>query len=449
MHVEQRREQAKQIWWAGVRAAQPASCIPAALEALRPLLQNQRPVLVIGGGKAGAAMGLATERWLLENGIPEARIHGWINVPEGSSPSNLNRVHLHPARPPGVNFPTPTAAAGTLRLLELIDQAPHDAVILCLISGGGSALLTAPVPGVPLEEKIRISQQLSAAGASIQQLNCVRKHLSQIKGGGLAQRCFARPTHRLLISLIISDVIGDPLDVIASGPTAPDPTTFRQAVSILDEFKLGDVTPPSVFRYLQAGAAGLVPETLKAPPRQEPQVLHRIIANNRCALDAASRAAHELGYRVLHLGDMLAGDTLDLAEHFIHHWPQWQAQRPLCVLSGGETTVRLPAHPGKGGRNQSLALALLSKLDAAQLDNVVVLCGGTDGEDGPTDAAGAIADIATLHRAQQLGLDPLTFLDRHDAYSYFDATGGLFRTGLTDTNVMDLRVFLFNGQVDP
>jgi glycerate-2-kinase len=200
--------------------------------------------------------------------------------------------------------------------------------------------------------------------------------------------------------------------------------------------------PESVVAYLRAGAEGKQPETLKTIPRPEPQLVHRVIANNRLALDAAVKEARSLEYEVVDLGDTLAGDTTELARHLAGRFPEWRKGRPLCVLSGGETTVSLPPLPGKGGRNQSMALALVTLLGPAGLQDVTILCGGTDGEDGPTDAAGAFADTDVVARAQARGLEANAHLAQQDAYPYFEATGGLFRTGLTETNVMDLRVFL-------
>jgi hydroxypyruvate reductase/glycerate 2-kinase len=242
--------------------------------------------------------------------------------------------------------------------------------------------------------------------------------------------------------LIISDVIGDPLDVIASGPTAPDPTTFAQALEVLHELGVASRAPESVMRYLHAGRDGKMSETLKSSPRPEPGLMNRVIANNRLALDAAGARARHLGYEVVDLGDKLAGDTLELAKQFAARFEDWRKQAPVCVLSGGETTVRLPSAHGKGGRNQSMALALMESLGPAGLKAATILCGGTDGEDGPTDAAGAFADDMVRDESAQLGLNPSQALFQHDAYPFFEATGGLFRTGLTNTNVMDLRVFL-------
>ncbi len=445
VHLE-RRQAAQEIWRAGVAAVQPKSCIPQALNDLAGLVQGwsaERQYVVIGGGKAGAAMGQAVVEFLSSRGAHPDNIRGWLNVPEEPGLPHLQSITLHPARPAGVNFPTPAAVAGTLQMLQMVDAAPSDALVLCLVSGGGSALLTAPVPEVPLADKVQVSKQLSAAGASIGQLNAVRKHLSQIKGGGLAQRCF-RPgvSARQLISLIISDVIGDPLDVIASGPTAPDPTTFEEALTVLDQLGIRSHIPPSVEQYLSRGHMSLHPETMKSLPAPEPLLIHRIIANNQMAQQAAGQRAMQLGYPVIHWGDQWAGDTSELAHVFVQRLKTGELPRPACILSGGETTVRLPTHPGKGGRNQNLALAMLDSLGQEGLRNITLLCGGTDGEDGPTDAAGAFSDLGTWNQAHRLKLKSSAFLARCDAYPYFEATGSLFRTGLNQTNVMDLRVFL-------
>lgn len=447
------RKQAEAIWRAGVAAVQPSHCIPAELEQLRKTCGNwspQRRYLVIGGGKAGAAMAQATERFLLQQRIPPSHITGWVNVPEGSSPDKLQCIHLHPARPPGFNFPTPEAVAGTEAMLKLLDDAPSDVIVLCLISGGGSAILCAPT--VPLEDKLNVSKQLSGAGASIRELNTVRKHLSHFKGGQLAARCFANHPTRQLISLIISDVIGDPLDVIASGPTAVDPTTFHSAMLVLRQKKLLEKVPGSVMDYLQAGVVGMKPETLKAAPAPEPQLLHRLVASNQKAIDAAARHAEKLGYQVIEYADQREHDTLTQAAYFADQVISQDREQPLCLLSGGESTVKLPSNPGKGGRNQSFALAFLLQLDALlhhdrkAWKGITALFAGTDGEDGPTDAAGAFADSAVLDAAKKMQLTPQTNLDNHDAYPFFDATKSLFRTGLTETNVMDLRVILLNAQ---
>jgi glycerate 2-kinase len=276
-------------------------------------------------------------------------------------------------------------------------------------------------------------------------MNCVRKHLSRFKGGRLAQAFAERGCP--LYSLVVSDVIGDPLDVIASGPTAADPTTFADALAVLDHYGLTGQTPSAVLEHLRRGTAGAFPETLKALPES---VHNLILGNNAGALTAAARRAGELGYPVVNLGSFIDGETRHVAAVFAGTVRSIRAdgqpvRPPVCILSGGETTVTLTGDHGRGGRNQEFVLAAALKLGTAGLRDVVVLSGGTDGEDGPTDAAGAVADADTLLRAAARRLDAAAFLARHDAYPFFDAVGGLLKTGLTHTNVMDVRVLLVGG----
>ena len=276
-------------------------------------------------------------------------------------------------------------------------------------------------------------------------MNAVRKHLSRIKGGRLAQAFRGRT----LFSLIISDVVGDPLDVIASGPTAADPTTFAGALAVLEKYRLirgstASQVPASVVHYLEEGAAGRKPETLKVLPTN---IHNDVIGNGIKAVTAARVKANDLGYRVLNLGAYVEGETRDVGLVFAGLVRSIRADAqplpsPVCILSGGETTVTLGEHHGVGGRNQEFVLAAINKLGRPGLKGVVVLSGGTDGEDGPTDAAGAVADEHTLQRSETQALDPAVFLARHDAYGFFAATGDLLKTGLTQTNVMDVRVIL-------
>jgi hydroxypyruvate reductase/glycerate 2-kinase len=326
-----------------------------------------------------------------------------------------------------------------------VEEAQPGDVGLCLLSGGGSALLPAPVAGVSLADKQAVTRQLHACGATIDEMNCVRKHLSRIKGGRLAQAFAQRGVP--VFSLIISDVIGDPLDVIASGPTAPDPTTFGDARAVLARHGLLDRVPESVRTHLQRGEAGEVPDTPKALPAG---VHNQVLGNNQRSLAASAGVAAELGYRVLNLGSFVEGETRQVALVLAGLIRSIRVDGvpfapPVCVLSGGETTVTLGAAAGKGGRNQEFVLAVLAKLGRRGMAGVVVLSGGTDGEDGPTDAAGAVADEGTLQRAQAKGLQTEPYLEKHDAYTFFDATGDLLRTGLTQTNVMDVRVVLMTG----
>jgi hydroxypyruvate reductase/glycerate 2-kinase len=293
---------------------------------------------------------------------------------------------------------------------------------------------------VTLAEKQQVTRLLHECGATINEMNTVRKHLSRCKGGRLAQAFAGRSLH----SLIISDVVDDHLDVIASGPTAADPTTFTDALAVLRAFQLTNQVPAAVLNYLARGARGEVPETMKTLPAN---VHNHIIGNNARALAAARTRAEELGYRVLDLGPGIQGETQTVAGALAETVRCIQASRqpgaaPVCVLSGGETTVTLPPDHGLGGRNQELVLAMLILLGPKGLNEAAVLSGGTDGEDGPTDAAGALADQGTWERAVQQGLSPAEFLERHDAYHFFAATGDLLQTGLTHTNVMDIRVIL-------
>lgn len=447
------REHALELFRAAVDAVRPEPLVRAALEG--PALDRAPRVLVVGAGKAGAGMAAGLEAALAHR---LDSVSGLINVPEGVR-AELKRVRLHAARPAGANEPTAAGVAGAEEMLRLLSSAGPDDVAVCLLSGGGSALLPAPAEGVSLEDKLAVTKLLHRSGATIDEMNCVRKHLSRVKGGRLAQAF--RGTR--LISLIISDVVGDPLDVIASGPTAPDPTTFAEALAVFDKFALRAGAPPAVLRHLEAGARGERPETPKALPAH---VENRVIGSNRVALDAAKHAAERLGYRVLDLGSFVEGETRDVATAVAGVVRSIRAHGvplapPACVLLGGETTVTLsgevgaPAtaeiakqvrpvadQTGKGGRNQEFALALLLKLGAQGMRGVTVLSAGTDGEDGPTDAAGAVADGRTLDALVQHQLDPHDFLRRHDAYTLFDRTGGLLRTGLTGTNVMDVRAVL-------
>ncbi|MFM8273526.1 MAG: glycerate kinase, partial [Gemmata sp.] len=386
-------------------------------------------VIAVGAGKAGPGMALGLEAALAGR---LDTVEGVVNVPEGVTAA-LKKIRIHAARPQGVNEPTAAGVAGAEQMLRLLQSAGPEDVAVCLLSGGGSALLPAPVEGVSLADKLAITKLLHRSGATIDEMNCVRKHLSRVKGGRLADAFRGKR----LLSLVISDVVGDPLDVIASGPTAPDPTTFAVALEVLRKFDLLAAAPRAVLEYLEHGSEGKHPETLKALPAN---VENRIIGSNRVALHAAKRCAEELGYRVLDLGSFVEGETRHVATAVAGVargvvCDGTPVQPPACILLGGETTVTLGNNPGKGGRNLEFVLAVLAKLGAA-IARVTVLSGGTDGEDGPTDAAGAVADANTPRAEAQC------YLDRHDAYTFFDRAGGLIKCGLTGTNVMDVRVIL-------
>jgi len=371
---------------------------------------------------------------------------GWVNVPDDCvdfrESAGPTRIHLHGARPAGVNEPTPQGGAGAERILQLVQSLAPDDLCLCLISGGGSALLPAPAAGITLEDKLAVTRHLSAAGANIQQLNIVRKQLSRIKGGGLVRVCAANR----LIALIISDVLGDPLEIIASGPTVADPSTPRQALEILEQFEARQAgVSDRVFQYLEkaAGQSG-------SPERAATcHVTNLVIGNIATAVEAAGRFAERRGYvtrtvALQHLegeaeqvGRELAGEALRMRSR--------GGRR--CLVHGGEPTVKLvdSSRRGLGGRNQQLVLAALEYLadrcgDAAH--GLTLLSGGTDGEDGPTDAAGAVLDEAVLAGAAAQQLAASDHLARNDAYHFFQPLGALIHTGPTHTNVCDLRVIL-------
>jgi glycerate 2-kinase len=428
------RDDALAIWKAGVAAVHAGDLARRALTDID--LGAAKRVAVVGAGKATTAMAVAAEEIL-----GDRIVVGWVNVPDATV-RPLRRVHVHGARKLPDNRPTAEGVEGSKRILEIARSLAADDLLLVLLSGGGSALLPLPVESVTLEEKLAVTKLLQESGATIDEMNCVRKHLSQIKGGRLAQATRAR-----VVTLIVSDVIGDPIDVIASGPTAPDTTTFADALAVVERLRLVDDLPRSAAAHLRAGAAGAVEDT---PKTLAAHVNNLVIGNNVRALRAAQSAAERLRYAGVKLDGptcVLDGDTRAAAVAvggLIRDLADFLPRKRLCVVTTGETTVTLPPDHGKGGRNQEFALAVLDALGPDGLAGVCVLCGGTDGEDGPTDAAGAFIDEEVARAASAKGLDPADFLRRHDAYTFFDAVGGLVRTGPTDTNVMDLRVVLID-----
>lgn len=441
---DQHYENALAIWHTAVAAANPKSLLQRTLtenqHGLMDALAHAKRIVVVGGGKAGSAMAMSAEE-LLPQYLD--KMTGIVNVPAPSSQQilpDLKKIKLHVARPAGSNQPTADGVVGSEAMLELIKNCQDDDVALCLLSGGGSALLPAPAPGISLSDKQEVTQLLHKCGATINEMNCVRKHLSAIKGGRLAQSF----TGKKLYSLIISDVIGDPLDVIASGPTAIDPTTFVDAMSVLEKYDLMGRISDSLRQHLEVGSYGKLVETAKELPENIHNV---IIGNNVMALECAHEKARSLGYHVLNLGSYIEGETSEVAKVFAGIIRSIREQEipnspPVCVLSGGETTVTLGKQHGLGGRNQELVLAMLCHLGKERMNGICLLSGGTDGEDGPTDAAGAIASVRTLANAEKLQINPKNYLNDHDAYNFFSQTNGLVQTGLTNTNVMDVRVCL-------
>lgn len=453
------RDDARAIWQAGVQAVHSDRLVQHAVQVRGdqlivgderlPLTEIGR-IVVVGCGKAGAGMAAGLEAALGERVMDDKRLTGWINVPDdcvggpgdGMAFRPTARIHLHGARPPGVNEPTPQGAAGAERILELVQSlAPHD-LCLCLISGGGSALLPAPAEGITLDDKLAVTRHLSAAGANIQQLNTVRKQLSRIKGGGLARACAAGR----LIALIISDVLGDPLETIASGPTVPDSSTPQQALEILEQDGARQAgVSDRVFRYLQqaVGRSG-------APASQTRcDVTNLVIGNIATAVAAAGQEAQRRGYTTRTVAlQQLEGAAEQVGRQLAAEAIRMRSDGGRrCLVHGGEPTVKLvdSSRRGLGGRNQQLVLAAVEYLadqcgDSAR--GLALLSGGTDGEDGPTDAAGAVLDEAVLAGAAAQQLAASDYLARNDAYHFFQPLGALIQTGPTHTNVCDLRVVL-------
>lgn len=434
------RKDAMAIFRAALEAADPVEAVGRHLRleggALvagrrRYRLDAFRNLYVLGAGKASATMAVAVERLLRQ------RIRGGLINTKYGHLARLRRIELNECGHP---VPDENGVRGAERIAELARRAGADDLIICLISGGASALMPLPAAPVTLEEKQAATRLLLACGANIHELNCLRKHLSAVKGGQLAR--LAAPA--TLVALMLSDVIGDDLDVIGSGPTAPDRSTFGAACGVLEKYDLLERVPASVRERLEAGARGEIPETPKPGDAIFERTQNLIVGSNRLAVDAAARTARRLGYKTLVLSTMIEGETREVARmHAAIAKEILHSGRPLrppaCVISGGETTVTLRGE-GLGGRNQEFVLA--AALDLAGLAPLVVLSGGTDGTDGPTDAAGAIADGATLTRAAGLGLEARRYLDRNDSYRFFQPLGDLLVTGPTGTNVMDVRVML-------
>jgi glycerate 2-kinase len=314
-------------------------------------------------------------------------------------------------------------------------------LLIVAVSGGSSALLSAPLKPLQLEEKQQTTEQLLRAGATINELNAVRKHISDLKGGRLIQ--LARPA--TVLGLLLSDVIGDPIDVIGSGLTAPDSSTYADALGIVRRYKLEEKLPSSTLDVLQRGVDGAIPET---PKKDDPifQHVHNIVVgSNALALDAAAARARELGYQVSVLSSAIEGEARELARGHVEllkdklQASDARSGESICILSGGEPTVTVTG-AGKGGRNQEFALSAAIAMEG--FAEGLVLSAGTDGTDGPTDAAGALATGDTVSRARALGLEPEVSLEHNDSYQFFDALGDLVKTGPTGTNVMDIHIML-------
>jgi hydroxypyruvate reductase len=394
-------------------------------------LEDYERIHVIGAGKAGAPMARAMEEIL-----GDRLTSGRITVKYGHTVP-LEKVVTKEAGHP---IPDEQGIAGAEEIMRVANEAGESDLVFCVISGGGSALLVSPAEGINLQEKQAVTSELLACGASIEEINTVRKHLSGVKGGQLARACWPAT----VVTLILSDVVGDPLDVIASGPTVPDTSSFEECLEIVKRYELAGKLPASVMKRIEGGANGTVPETPKEGEEVFERVQNEIVGNSLSAVLSASRKAESLGYTPLILSTRIEGETREVAHVHAAIFREvlttgLPLKPPACILSGGETTVTLKGQ-GKGGRNQEFSLAVALHIQGQ--DRIFFLSGGTDGTDGPTDAAGAFADGTTIARARSLGLDPGRSLDENDSYPLFHDLGDLLFTGPTNTNVMDLRIGL-------
>lgn len=400
-------------------------------EQTRLNLEDFERIFLVGGGKATAPMAKA-----MEDLLGDRITSGIINVKYGFT-DKLSFTEIIEADHP---LPDRNGVEGTKKILALLENAGERDLIFSLISGGGSALLPQPAGQISLEEKQSITGKLLECGASIDEINSIRKHISASKGGQMARTASPAVT----VNLMLSDVVGDKMDVIASGPFVPDMSTFKESWQILEKYGLKDI-PVSIREYLERGAEGKVPETPKKGDPMFDRVYNIIIGSNILALEAAREEAQKAGYNTLILSSMIEGETRDVAKvHAAIAREILKSGRPIhapcCVISGGETTVTIRGK-GLGGRNQEFCLA--SALYIKDLPHrVVMLSGGTDGNDGPTDAAGAIVDPLTIKRGIDEGLEAFEYLSNNDAYHFFKKLDDLLITGPTNTNVMDVRLVL-------
>jgi glycerate 2-kinase len=425
-----------EIFNEALRAVDPYAAVGKHVDRIRSICRDAglRKIYVVSFGKAAYPMARA-----LADAFPDRIVRGVVVTKYGHVSGELlpGTFEIYEAGHP---VPDEQGVAGAGRVIDLLEEADRESLVVFLISGGGSALLVAPSEGVSLDEKQQVTRLLLQAGADIVELNTVRKHLSRVKAGRLAEAAW--PAR--VLSLILSDVIGDRLDSIASGPTSPDGTTWADALDVVTRHGLEGKIPPKLMRILQNGAAGRLPDTPKQGNAIFESVENVIIGSNRIATEAAGQKALALGFEPVVLTSELQGEARDAAQWLYRQVLESQSclssgRRKICLIAGGETTVTVRGK-GLGGRNTEMALAFAVAIEGTS--GITFLSAGTDGTDGPTDAAGAIADGQTILKARSLGIDPRAYLNNNDSYRFFEKTGGLFKTGPTGTNVMDLQIIL-------
>ncbi|MDZ7663996.1 MAG: glycerate kinase [Desulfotignum sp.] len=437
------KQTARTIFKTGIRAVAPEACVKKHVQMsgsrlragkLDLDLNRIRHIYVAGAGKASPAMASQVEALL------GSRIHDGVVVTKYGHSLPLAHCRVMEAGHP---LPDANGVKGAAALLNLVSAAGPEDLVLCLISGGASALTPAPAAGISLADKQETTRQLLGCGATIHEINTIRKHLSKIKGG---QLCAAAKGARV-VSLILSDVIGDNLDIIGSGMTAPDTGHFRDCRTILTRYRVWDKVPEPIRNRILAGMAGRIPDTPKPGDPLFFQVTNQVVGSLSDALSAAAAEAKRLGFRPLVLSSMIQGEAKEAAKVLCAIAAEARrsgnpVSLPACLLSGGETTVTLTGS-GKGGRNMELALAGAIALQG--MSGILLLSAGTDGTDGPTDAAGAFADGNTVSRAQILGLSAEKHLLENNSYPFFKALDDLLITGPTRTNVMDMQILMISG----
>ena len=421
------REDVLKMLEEGLVASDPKKSVANALEKMSGEIKAAERVFVIGFGKASASMAEACEEK-----IGDRISDGAIIVPENVDAKSLRRIRVFKGTHP---IPSQDSVESTRKLISVCQGLTQRDLVICLISGGGSSLLTLPAEGITLEEKKMATDILLKSGAEIREINIVRKHISSVKGGQLLN--FLKPAR--VVSLILSDIVGDPVEYIASGPTSPDPSTFKEAYSIILKYGLTGKIPGSIVERIEKGVRGEIAETPKPGSELFKNVNNIIVSNNMKSLVAMERKAAELGYNTLVLTSFSQGEAREVGRFLCGVLKQVAVydspvKKPACLIVGGETTVTVKGR-GKGGRNQELTLSVL--IGCSDLRNFVFASIGSDGIDGYTDAAGAIADFSTLESACNSRLDPKMFLENNDSYNFFKQTGDLIFTGPTGTNVND------------
>jgi len=424
------------IFMAGLRAVDPEEAVRRHVELVGNRLRVGEHFYPLGGFKriivTGAGKGTAPMAKALEEILGNRLTNGWIIVKYGHG-LPLKKIQVMEAGHP---VPDQAGLEATSFILDRLRECSAEDLVLCAFSGGGSALTPAPLPPLSFSEKQQTTRLLLESGATINELNALRKHLSAGKGGKFAKLAYPAT----VISLFLSDVVGDPLDVIASGPTVPDPSTYSDCLKIVERYGLGHKLPISVLDLLNQGKQGLIEDTPKAGDIVFEKVQNLVVGSNRAALLAAATEAKLLGYQSLILSSFIQGEAREVGAIFASIGKEIVASGhpispPACILAGGETTVTIRGS-GKGGRNQELSLAAAIALQG--MPQIAILSAGTDGTDGATDAAGAFADGVTSKEALQQGINPVDCLLNNDSYFFFNQLGQLFKTGPTRTNVMDL-----------